>query len=77
MRKSDALDHFHGTSALARALGITSQSVSQWPDEVPAGRDAEIFILTDGKVKAPRVEDLKRKCMERLQAQGDNSHRNQ
>lgn len=54
MRKEDAIRHFGSATKLARALGITKQAISKWGDNVPAGRDYQIEVLTDGALKAPR-----------------------
>jgi hypothetical protein len=54
MRKRDAIKHFGSAAALAKALGISRQSVHEWPDEVPEGRAYQIEVLTAGALKAPR-----------------------
>jgi DNA-binding transcriptional regulator YdaS (Cro superfamily) len=60
MKKKIAVDHFKGKSNLAKALGISPASVSQWPDDVPELRAYQIERLTNGKLKAdvPRIEQL-------------------
>ena len=52
MKKSDAISHFGSSSELAKKLGISKQSVSQWGDEVPRGRAFELEHLTNGELKA-------------------------
>ena len=52
MKKKAAVDHFKGKSNLAKALGISPSSVSQWPDDVPELRAYQIERLTKGKLKA-------------------------
>lgn len=52
MKKQIAVDHFKGKSKLAKALGISPASVSQWPDDVPELRAYQIERLTNGKLKA-------------------------
>lgn len=52
MRTSAALEHFGGTIALARALGIKPPSVSQWGEIVPPLRQLQIERLTNGALKA-------------------------
>lgn len=52
MRKQDVIHHFGSVSAVASALGITSQAVSMWPDTVPQMRQYEIERLTHGRLKA-------------------------
>ncbi|UCX05025.1 Cro/CI family transcriptional regulator [Shewanella glacialimarina] len=58
MKKQIAVDHFKGKSNLAKALGISPASVSQWPDDVPELRAYQIERLTKGKLKAdlPRLQ---------------------
>ncbi|WP_412522085.1 Cro/CI family transcriptional regulator [Shewanella algae] len=52
MKTSEAVEHFKGKSKLAKALGITPASVSQWSDDVPELRAYQIERLTHGKLKA-------------------------
>lgn len=54
MLKQEAIEHFGSQANLARALGVSRSAISQWPDEVPEGRDYQIEILTKGKLKANR-----------------------
>lgn len=35
MLKADVIELFNGPAALGRYLGISSQAISQWPEEVP------------------------------------------
>ena len=58
MKKQIAVDHFKGKSKLAKALGISPASVSQWPEDVPELRAYQIERLTKGKLKAdlPRLQ---------------------
>ncbi|MFM5138446.1 Cro/CI family transcriptional regulator [Aeromonas rivipollensis] len=52
MKKDEAIKHFGGVVQLAVALGIRSQSVSQWGHDVPQGRAFQIELLTGGQLKA-------------------------
>lgn len=53
MKKADVIKHFGSVRALASRLGITVQSVYEWPDEaIPRGRQFEIQALTKGALKA-------------------------
>ncbi|WP_081579079.1 Cro/CI family transcriptional regulator [Leptospirillum ferriphilum] len=46
MKKNDAIRAFGSVSELARAIGITPQAISQWPDELtPAMKDRVIAAL--------------------------------
>jgi DNA-binding transcriptional regulator YdaS (Cro superfamily) len=51
------IEHFGNPSALAKALGVTSQVVNNWKkrERVPAGRAKEISNASGGKFK---LEDL-------------------
>ncbi|MBU2113691.1 MAG: Cro/Cl family transcriptional regulator [Gammaproteobacteria bacterium] len=52
MKKKDVIDHFGGVVETAKALGIKSQSVSGWPDDVPELRAFQIEKITGGQLKA-------------------------
>lgn len=44
MTKTEAIDLFGGSrSEFARALGITPQAVSQWPDELEQDREDRVI----------------------------------
>lgn len=47
MKKRDAIAAFGSASDLARALGITRQSVSSWGDDVPELRAYQIREILD------------------------------
>lgn len=51
MTKSEALTLLNcGVKELANKLGITSQAISQWPeDEIPMAREYQIKDLAKGK----------------------------
>ncbi|MBV2128186.1 Cro/CI family transcriptional regulator [Arsukibacterium indicum] len=51
MKKQTVLDHFGGTSATAKALGITPASVSLWVDLVPKVRAYQLERMTKGKLR--------------------------
>lgn len=51
MNKLTAID-FYGTQRnLARALGISESSVSQWPELIPKGAALELEKITNGALK--------------------------
>ena len=52
MKKNDVIKHFGGVVETAKALGIKSQSVSGWPEDVPKLRAFQIEKITSGKLKA-------------------------
>lgn len=54
MTKQEAVQHFKTGAKLAEALGITHQAVYDWGEKVPAVRQYQIEVLTEGKLKAER-----------------------
>jgi len=56
MKTTAAVDHFGSIRALADALEITPQAVYQWGEHVPAGRDFQIEVLTQGALKASEID---------------------
>ena len=52
MRKHDAITHFGGVTATAKALGISHAAVVKWGDTIPQGRASQIEVLTGGALKA-------------------------
>lgn len=54
MTTRDAIKHYGGVSALARALGIDRRSVWKWGDRPPTGRQYELEVLTAGTLRADR-----------------------
>lgn len=59
MTKSEAVKHFGGVVRLAEVLGIQSQAVSQWGEQIPMRRAYEIERLTGGKLKAVKESKAK------------------
>lgn len=51
MKAQDVFDHFGGIRPAAEALGMTTQALYQWGDEVPKTRQAHVELVTKGKVK--------------------------
>lgn len=56
MNKTEAIQHFGNASRLANALDITRQAVSNWPEEIPRGRQYELQALTGGVLKVTPKE---------------------
>ncbi|MFB2830304.1 Cro/CI family transcriptional regulator [Aeromonas jandaei] len=56
MKTKDVLEYFGGPASVARALGITSQAVSQWGEVVPFGRDSQIERVTGGRLTVGEPE---------------------
>ena len=52
MTKQEVLDYFGGGAAVARALGISHPSVTNWTDPLPDLRQLEIERLTNGELRA-------------------------
>ena len=58
MKKTEAIKLFGGLSELAEALGITTQAISQWGDDVPQLRVYQINeIIALRKAKASNGGD--------------------
>jgi len=53
MTKDDAIKHFGSASALAEALAVTRQAVSDW-QQIPLGRQYQLQVLTGGELVADR-----------------------
>ncbi|RAK01629.1 Cro/CI family transcriptional regulator [Aliidiomarina maris] len=51
MNKQQVLEHFGGTSAVAKVLQISPAAVSLWPDPIPKGRAYELETVTKGQLK--------------------------
>ncbi len=62
MRTAEAIRHFGSAAKLARALGITRQSIHDWGKRVPQGRAFQIEVLTAGALKAPRQKTGQREA---------------
>jgi hypothetical protein len=54
MTKDQAIRYFRTQAGLCRALGIRPASVSEWK-HVPALRQLQLEIITNGKLKADRA----------------------
>jgi transcriptional repressor of cell division inhibition gene dicB len=58
MKKSEIVEFFGGIQQVADALGITYQSVREWPeDRVPEGRQYQIQVITKGKLKVSQKRE--------------------
>lgn len=55
MKTKDAIRFFGTQAELARALGITRQSIKSWGETVPLARQYQIERMTSGKLRAPEV----------------------
>lgn len=54
MKKKQVVEFFGNQKATGKALGISQAAVAQWPEEVPATRQFQIEVITEGKLKAKR-----------------------
>ena len=52
MKKNEVLSYFGSSTAVAKELGISKQSISQWGAVIPRLREFEIERITKGKLKA-------------------------
>lgn len=58
MTKDEAIKHFDGAPALAKALGIERQAVYQW-GKVPMKQQLRLEKITGGALKAdPETSDI-------------------
>ncbi|MDJ6367197.1 Cro/CI family transcriptional regulator [Salmonella enterica] len=51
MKKSSAIKFFGRQRLVARALGISDQAVSVWPELIPKGAALELEKITNGALK--------------------------
>jgi DNA-binding transcriptional regulator YdaS (Cro superfamily) len=51
MKTVDAIRYFGTQAALAKALGVSKQAVSQWGDTIPDGRAYQLQVITGGRLK--------------------------
>lgn len=51
MKTADVVEHFGGVRQAAEALGISTQAIYGWGEEVPAMRQPHIQVVTKGKLK--------------------------
>lgn len=51
MKTADVVSHFGGVRQAADALGISTQAIYRWGDEVPLMRQAHVQVMTGGKLK--------------------------
>lgn len=52
MKTDDVIAHFGGITPLAKALGVKTQAISQWGENIPKLRAYQIEVLTGGALKA-------------------------
>ncbi|AJQ53983.1 TPA: hypothetical protein F3L15_09555 [Aeromonas hydrophila] len=50
MKKHQAIDFFGGSNAMARAVGVTKSTVSEWPEVIPAKYATRIHFASGGRL---------------------------
>jgi hypothetical protein len=50
MKTQEAIDHFGGIRQLAEVLKTWPQTIYQWGEYPPKGRQYELQVITDGKL---------------------------
>jgi DNA-binding transcriptional regulator YdaS (Cro superfamily) len=61
MRTTEVVNHFGTKAAIARALGITRQSLSQWGEFPPQLAQYRLEELTNGKLKRSKLTKIPKK----------------
>lgn len=56
MKTQDVIDHYGGVRQAAQALGISTQAIYGWGEDVPPMRQPHIQVLTNGKLKMAKVK---------------------
>jgi len=57
MTKQEAIDHYGGVPALAKALNVSRPAIYQWA-EIPPLRQVQLQRLTRGRLKADEAAYL-------------------
>ncbi|HAU4892016.1 TPA: hypothetical protein F3L08_12885 [Aeromonas hydrophila] len=50
MKKYQAIEFFGGSNAMARAIGVTKSTVSEWPEVIPAKYATRIHFASGGRL---------------------------
>ena len=56
MKTKDVIEHFGSVRDVAEILRITVQSIYEWGDEPPIGRQYQIQVMTKGRLKVSQPE---------------------
>lgn len=51
----EIVEYFGGVTAMAKALDVTTQAISQWDREIPESRAYQIEVLSKGKFRHDRL----------------------
>ena len=60
MTTMEAIQHFGGKKALARALDVWPHAIGRWGERPPMARQFELEVITNGELKADRDDVIKR-----------------
>lgn len=67
MKKHQAIEFFGGSNAMARAVGVTKSTVSEWPEVIPAKYATRIHFASGGRLDFG-LEDYRPEQIETQQA---------
>lgn len=67
MKKHQAIEFFGGSNAMARAVGVTKSTVSEWPEVIPAKYATRIHFASGGRLDFG-IEDYRPEQTETQQA---------
>ena len=59
MKAQDVFEYFGGVRQAAEALGMTTQALYAWGDDVPRTRQAHIEAATKGRIKKDKPQRVK------------------
>lgn len=59
MKSQDVFDYFGSIRAAADALGMTTQALYAWGEEVPSTRQAHVQAATKGRIKKDKPQRVK------------------
>lgn len=51
MKTSEVIEYFGGARQAAEALGVSTQAIYAWGDEVPKPRQGHVELASKGKIK--------------------------
>lgn len=57
MTTQEAIDYYGGVKKLADALGVWAQVIYAWGEYPPMGRQYELEVKTNGKLKAETSQE--------------------
>lgn len=62
MKKQNVIEHFKTATAVADALNISRQAVSDWPDIIPEGAAYKLQVITAGLLRVDPAVYAKKKA---------------